>query len=152
MTSWQPKDPAFRARVQAEFAQQAFMGTIGARLTDVGPGMAEIRMPFGLPLTQRPETVHGGVLAALAETAGVCAASTLMSAGDSAVAVEYKISHLGSAKACEFVAKAVVMRPGRSLTIVRTDIYGIAGDTEELCAMAVVTLARAARRCDSCGK
>lgn len=148
MTAHQPKNPSFEARIRDSFSRQAFMATIGARLSRVGPGRVEITVPYSDHITQQHAYIHGGVIGAIADNAAGYAAFSLMAASDSVLTVEYKVNLLAPAAGQAVVAKAEVMRPGRTLTIVRSDVYSVSGGDEELCATGVVTLIRLAGKSD----
>ena len=119
---FQPKDPAFAARVRASFARQKAMDFIGARLTVVEPGYTEIALPYRPELTQQKAYVHGGILGMIADSACGYAAYSLMPATSSLVTVEYKINILAPAKG-DLVARGQVIRPGRTLTVARGDVF-----------------------------
>jgi uncharacterized protein (TIGR00369 family) len=117
-----PADPDFALRVRESFARQKAMALIGASLSVVEPGYVEIELPFRDELTQQRGFVHGGVLGMLADTACGYAAFSLMPAGCSLVTVEYKINILSPARG-SLVARGSVVRPGRTLTIARGEVY-----------------------------
>jgi uncharacterized protein (TIGR00369 family) len=121
-TPFQPKDPAFAARVRASFARQKAMDLIGARLTVVEPGYTEITLPYRPELTQQKAYVHGGILGMIADSACGYAAYSLMPATSSLVTVEYKINILAPARG-DLVARGQVIRPGRTLTVARGEIF-----------------------------
>ena len=121
-TPFQPKDPAFAARVRASFARQPAMVLIGARLTRVEPGTTEIALAYRDELTQQKGFVHGGILGMIADSACGYAAYSLMPASSSLVTVEYKINILAPARG-DLVARGQVIRPGRTLTVTRGDIF-----------------------------
>lgn len=148
MNTFTARDPNFAARIRDSFERQPFMETVGAALSRVEPGRVEIEAPFAAHLTQQHGFVHGGVIGAIADSAAGYAAYTLMAAEDSVLTVEYKLNLLAPAKGERIVAKAEVMRPGRTLTIVRSDVLAIDGGKEMLCATAVVTLIRMAGQTD----
>ena len=95
---FQPVDPGFAARVRASFGRQKAMALIGAELTVVEPGYAEIALPYRDDLTQQKGYVHGGVIGMIADTACGYAAYSLMPASASLVTVEYKINILAPAR------------------------------------------------------
>jgi len=97
-TQFQPKDPAYAARVRASFARQKAMDLIGARLTVVEPGYTEIALAYRDDLTQQKGFVHGGILGMIADSACGYAAYSLMPATSSLVTVEYKINILAPAR------------------------------------------------------
>jgi len=148
MNTFTARDPNFAARIRDSFERQPFMETVGAALSRVEPGRVEIEAPFADHITQQHGFVHGGVIGAIADSAAGYAAYTLMAAEDSVLTVEYKLNLLAPAKGERIVAKAEVIRPGRTLTIVRSDVLAIDGGEEMLCATAVVTLIRMAGQTD----
>ena len=123
---FQPRDPAFAARVRASFARQKAMVLIGARLTVVEPGYTEIALAYRPELTQQKAFVHGGILGMIADSACGYAAYSLMPATSSLVTVEYKINILAPART-DLVARGEVIRPGRTLTVTRGEVYDAQG-------------------------
>jgi uncharacterized protein (TIGR00369 family) len=117
-----PADPHFEARIRDSFGRQKAMALIGASLTVVEPGYVEVALPFRDDLTQQKGYIHGGIIGMIADTAcGYCAFS-LMPAGCSLVTVEYKINILMPALGA-LVAKGQVVKPGRTLTVARAEVY-----------------------------
>ena len=121
-----PADPHFADRIRASFGRQKAMALIGARLTAVAPGATEIELPYRADLTQQKGFIHGGIIGMIADTACGYAAFSLMPAGCSLVTVEYKINILAPARA-SLVARGQVVRPGRSLTVARAEVYAADG-------------------------
>ena len=119
---FQPQDPQFAARVRASFGRQKAMALIGASLSAVEPGYVEIRLPFRDDLTQQKGYVHGGILGMIGDSACGYAAFSLMPADCSLVTVEYKINILNPATG-SLVAQGRVIKPGRTLTVTRGDVY-----------------------------
>ena len=117
-----PRDPNWEAKVRASFARQSFMDTIGARLTTVSPGRCEIELPFRGDLCQQHGFLHGGVVTAIAANAGGYAAFTLMPANTSVVGIEYKVNLFASPKGTRFVARGRVLRSGRTLHVVESEV------------------------------
>jgi uncharacterized protein (TIGR00369 family) len=117
-----PADPAFAQRCRESFGRQKAMALIGAKLTVVEPGYVEIGLPFRDDLTQQKGFIHGGILGMIADTACGYSAFSLMPAGCSIVTVEYKMNILTPARGA-LVAKGQVVKPGRTLTIARGEVY-----------------------------
>jgi uncharacterized protein (TIGR00369 family) len=124
---FKPLNPAFAERVRASFARQAAMRLIGATMTEVAPGRVTIELPVRDDLTQQHKFVHGGVVGMIADSAGGYAAFTLMPADASVLTVEYKINMMAPAEGETLVARGEVIRPGRTLSVVRADVFGVAG-------------------------
>jgi len=133
-------DPNYEQRVRGSFARQAAMALIGASMTRVAPGRCEIELPVREDLTQQHKFVHGGVVGMIADSAGGYAAFTLMPADASVLTVEYKINMLAPAKGERLVARGEVVKPGRTLSIVRADVYALDGGREALVAATQQTL------------
>jgi uncharacterized protein (TIGR00369 family) len=146
MPDFQPSDPDFAARVRASFARQGFMRTLGAELAVVEPGRCEIRLPWREDLGQQHGFFHAGAIAAVADSAGGYAAYTLMDAGDSVLTVEYKINLVAPGRGEEAVARARVVRPGRTLTVCQVEVFAVKDGAETLCAVLQQTVIRLADR------
>ena len=117
-----PADPQFATRIRASFQRQKAMALIGASLTLVEPGHVEVALPWREDLTQQKGFVHGGIIGMIADTACGYAAFSLMPADASLVTVEYKINILAPARGA-LVARGEVVRPGRTLTVTRGEVY-----------------------------
>jgi uncharacterized protein (TIGR00369 family) len=120
--SFQVVDPQFESRVRASFSRQKAMGLIGASLGSVAPGRVEVDLPFRDELTQQRGYVHGGIIGMIADSACGYAAYSLMPASASLVTVEYKINILAPAVGT-LVARGEVVKPGRTLTVARAEVY-----------------------------
>ena len=119
---FKPLDAGFRDRVADSFARQKAMALIGASLRRVEAGEVEIALPYRDDLTQQKGFIHGGILGMIADTACGYAAFSLMPAGGSLVTVEYKMNILTPARR-SLVAQGRVIRPGRTLTVARAEVY-----------------------------
>lgn len=133
-------DPAFAARVRASFARQAAMQLIGAELGAVEPGAVTIELPVRDDLTQQHRYVHGGIVGMIADSAGGYAAFTLMPPDASVLTVEYKINMLAPAAGLRLVARGTVIKPGRTLSIARADVFAVTAAGEKLVATLQQTL------------
>ena len=121
-------NPDFESRVRDSFARQAAMRLIGARLTTVEPGRCVVELPVRDDLTQQHGFVHGGVVGMIADSAGGYAGFTLMPADASVLTVEFKINMLAPAAGEVLIATGEILKPGRTLAIVRADVMAIRGD------------------------
>ncbi len=138
---FKPSNQDFITEVENSFAKQALMKLIGAQLTRVEPGLIEISLPFRADLTQQNGYLHAGIVTTIADSACGYAAYTLMPAGSEVLSVEFKVNLLRPAKGSGFVAVAEVLKPGRTLTVVRSDVFAIDdGGTRELVATMLGTM------------
>jgi uncharacterized protein (TIGR00369 family) len=121
-----PLNPSFADEVERSFARQPFMNLIGARLSLVEPGVIEITLPNRADLAQQRGYLHAGVVTTIADSACGYAAYSLMPAGSEVLSVEFKVNLLRPAEGASFVARAEVIKAGRTLTVVRADVFGVA--------------------------
>ena len=117
-----PPNPDYETRVRDSFARQAAMRLIGAKIITVSPGTCSVELPVREDLTQQHGHVHGGIVGMIADSAGGYAAFTLMPADASVLTVEYKINLLAAARGQRLVATGTLVKPGRTLSIVRSDV------------------------------
>ena len=136
-----PRNPLFANEVERSFAKQPIMNLIGARLTLVEPGKVEITLPYRADLTQQHGYVHAGIITPIADSACGYAAFSLMPARSEVLSVEFKINLLRPAQGVSFIARAEVIRSGRTLSVARADVFGITESNErELVATMQATL------------
>lgn len=143
----QATNPAFADEIRESFAQQTIMGLIGGELTRIEPGVIEISLTYRPDLTQQHGYVHAGIVTTIADSACGYAAYSLMPPDSDVLAVEFKVNLLRPAKGDRFVARAEVIKPGKTLTVVRADVVAIAGgEDRELVATMLGTMMRLPRR------
>jgi uncharacterized protein (TIGR00369 family) len=118
-------NPEFESEVRSSFAKQRVMGWIGAQLTKLEPGICEITLPYKAELTQQNGFLHAGIITTVADSACGYAAYSLMPAGSDVLSVEFKVNLLRPAKGLTFTAIAEVLKPGKTLTVVRADVFGV---------------------------
>ena len=116
-------NPLFATEVRDSFARQTVMTTIGAELVSVVPGAVQISLPYRADLTQQNGYLHAGIVTTIADSACGYAAYTLMPPNSAVLSVEFKLNLLRPAKGEEFLAIAEVLKPGRTLTVVRADVF-----------------------------
>ena len=121
--TFEATNPDFRAHVRASFARQGAMGLLGATLARVDPGEVEIHLPFRSDLSQQHGYFHAGVVTTIADTSCGYAALSLAPPGFEVLSVEFKINLLRPASGERLVAVGQVLRPGRTLSVTRADVY-----------------------------
>jgi uncharacterized protein (TIGR00369 family) len=130
MAEFIPRDPGFEARVRASFGRQRLMQTLAARLVRVAAGECEIEMPYSEAFTQQHGFLHAGTLTSVIDSACGYAALSLMAPGDAVLSVEFKVNLLAPAKGEWLIARARVVRSGRTLTVVCGDGFMRTGGDE----------------------
>jgi len=137
----EPRNPSFADDIKQSFAKQTMMNLIGAELTRVEPGIVEISLPYRADMTQQHGYHHAGIVTTIADTASGYAAYSLMPPGAEVLSVEFKVNLLRPAQGEMFRALAEVVKSGRTLTVVRADVFGINRDGErELVATMLATM------------
>jgi uncharacterized protein (TIGR00369 family) len=121
----QPRNPSFAEEIKQSFAKQAIMGLIGAELTRVEPGLIVITLPYRSDLAQQHGYLHAGIVTTIADSACGYAAYSLMPAESEVLSVEFKVNLLRPAKGDSFLAVAEVVKAGKTLTVVRADVFGV---------------------------
>jgi uncharacterized protein (TIGR00369 family) len=132
-------------RVRAAFARQGLMRTFGATLAEVAPGRCVIDCAFQDGLTQHHGVLHAGVLTTLADNACGFAAMALLPEGGEVLTAEFKVSFLRPASGVAAVARAEVLKPGRTLSFCRADVHMRRADGTELLAATMLATLMAAR-------
>jgi uncharacterized protein (TIGR00369 family) len=122
---YQVSNPLFAEDIKQNFALQSIMALIGAELSLIEPGVIEITLPYRNDLTQQHGYLHAGIVTTIADSAAGYAAYSLMPAGSEVLSVEFKVNLLRPAKGEAFLARAEVIKPGKTLTVVRADVFGI---------------------------
>jgi len=133
----QPLNSSFAAEIKESFALQSVMSLIGAELSMVAPGVVEITLPYRSDLAQQHGYLHAGMVTTIADSACGYAAYSLMPADSEVLSVEFKVNLLRPAKGEKFLAHGEVIKSGKTLTVVRADVFGIAamGDRELVATM-----------------
>lgn len=136
-----PQTEDFREKVRAIFSRAAFIGELGIRLQDVGPGWCESVLAVSAGHLQQDGYVHAGVQATMADHTAGGAAGTLAAEGELVLTVEFKINFLRPAQGERLRCRAAVLRQGRTLNVAESEVYAQRDGAEKLVAKAMVTLA-----------
>jgi uncharacterized protein (TIGR00369 family) len=128
---FQPQDPAFEARVRDSFARQRVMETIGARLVRVAPGEVDVEMPYRADLSQQHGFLHAGILSTVLDSACGYAAFSLMPADAAVLSIEFKTNLMAPARGELLIARAHVVRAGRTVTVCAADAFMVENGAEK---------------------
>ncbi|HEY2460594.1 MAG TPA: PaaI family thioesterase [Candidatus Acidoferrum sp.] len=113
---------------------------LGFEVEDVEVGRAVLRMNAVAHHKQLNGVVHGGILAAMADTAAAIAAYTQIPAGAALATIELKINYLQSVPGGRIKADARVLRAGRNFLVTECEIFDAKG---ALAAKALLTFGAA---------
>jgi uncharacterized protein (TIGR00369 family) len=133
-------DREFERRVRESFGNQRVMETIGARLVRVEPGEVEIELGYDERLTQQTGFLHAGVVSAVLDSACGYAAYSLMEPGSEVLSIEFKVNLLAPAVGETLLARASVVRAGRTITVCRADGWMMRDGKEVQVAMMTGTM------------
>lgn len=137
---FESKDPRFAEKVARSFARQKLMTIIGASISSIAPGTVRVDMPYNNDLTQQHGFLHGGIVAAIADSACGYAALTLIPADAAVLTVEYKINFLSPAFGDKFYVIGHVKKAGNTLTYTTADVIAVTGEAEKTVAALVATM------------
>ena len=122
------EQPGFEQRVRDSFARQAAMTTLGARLGAIAAGRVEVLLAHRAELTQQHGYLHAGIVAAALDTACGYAAFTLMPDDAAVLTIEFKVNLLAPARGPRFRFEGVVVKPGRTISVVDGSAWQADGD------------------------
>ena len=120
------------------FNSQPFSAFLGAKLTNLGAGSAEITVPIVDHLEQQHGHVHGGLITYLADNCLTFAGGLALSGN--ALTSEFKINYLKPALGSHLVAKANAKAVGKRQAVCQCEIFFVNGDEEQLIAIAQGTI------------
>jgi uncharacterized protein (TIGR00369 family) len=132
--------PFDAARVRRSFDKQQVMATIGATLDEVAPGAVTISMPASPSLTQQHGYLHAGIVATIADSACGYAAFSLMPEDAAVLSIEFKANMLAPADGQRFIARAKVIKPGRTIMVTDATVHAVRNGTEKLVATMTGTM------------
>ena len=120
-------------------ATAAFNRWCGIEVTDAGPGRAVIEMPWRADVAQYAGFLHAGLVGALIDTACGFAAATMGT--DRLLASHFSVNCLRPAVGERFVARARVVKPGRTQFFTTCDLFAQRDGVETLVATGETLLA-----------
>jgi uncharacterized protein (TIGR00369 family) len=121
--------------------QQPFSRLLGARLTRLDSGCAELEVDLRADLLQQNGFAHGGVVCYLADNALTYAGGLAL--GSAVVTSEFKINYVRPAIGQRASARAEVVHAGKRQVVCRCDVFAVDDGTEKLVATALGTIALA---------
>lgn len=120
-----PADQSLIERLRAAY-DGAYWRAQGFEVTEAEPGRAVVRLPVQEHHLNTQGVAHGGVIAALVDTAVGCAVRGLRSEDEVRVqpnmTSDLHVSYLAAANGAELFAEARVTKPGRTLNFVEVDV------------------------------
>ncbi|OEJ13694.1 thioesterase [Brachyspira hampsonii] len=105
-------------RIKKRFESQDFLSFVGMKLEHVEKGKAVISCENKKEFSQYLGYMHGGMVSAIADTAGGHAAATMLEEGYKTVTSELKIHFLKPVVSKKVIATGEVISAGKKLIIV----------------------------------
>lgn len=138
----QASDTAYEQRTRDSFARQPAMATLGAALATVEPGRVVLTLAHRAELTQQHGFLHAGMLSAALDSACGYAAFSLMPADAAVLTIEFKVNLLAPAQGPLFRVEGLVIKPGRTISVVEGRAFQHAADgtAEKLVATMTATV------------
>lgn len=130
---------AEKKRLHAVVGKVPFAQLLGLELGEIERGEATFHLPVRDDLKQNKGLLHGGVIAALIDTAAAFAAVTLLEPAESTTTIDLTIHYLRPLTAGRATARARVLRAGRRILVISVDVMD---ETEALAATALTSYAR----------
>lgn len=124
-----------RTRISASFARQAMMQTFGARLDHVEAGRVTLSAPILPGSRQQQGLAHAALTFGLGDSAAGYAALTTLPDDSEVVTAEIKINLTAPATGDRLVAHGRVIKPGKRLVVVASEVYALDDGTETLVAI-----------------
>ena len=118
---FKPRDSNYAQRVYHCFRDESASSGWGGQLTSVAPGKISILLPIAEDSTFATGALFRSCVAALLDDACLLAGLSLASQGDVVGIAEYKLNFLAKGPGEALLARADVVRPGRSITVCRAD-------------------------------
>ena len=118
------------SRIRESFAKQSLMQTFDARIDRVAEGAVTLSAPIGPGVLQQQGMAHAGLTFALGDSAAGYSALTTLPDDQEVVTAEIKINLLAPGRGDRLIARGRVLKPGRRLIVVASDVYALNGETE----------------------
>ncbi|GGX49281.1 thioesterase [Tateyamaria omphalii] len=122
-------------RIKASFARQSMMQTFGATLDAIEAGLVTISAPILPSSRQQQGFAHAALTFGLGDSAAGYAALTTLPEDQEVVTAEIKINLIAPATGERLRAKGRVVKPGRRLIVVTSEVFAVTGGKETLAAI-----------------
>jgi len=138
--------PAMADKIRRSFAAQSMMATLGAELSSLAPGAVEITAPILTTSRQQQGFAHAGLTFAIGDSAAGYSALSVMQEDQEVLTAEMKINLLAPGAGDRLIARGRVIKPGRRLVIVQSDVFALGDGAETHVALLTGTMVPVPRR------
>lgn len=115
--------PEIEKKISGSFAAQSMMKTIGAEIVKIEKGKVVLASPILPGCRQQQDFGHAALTFALGDTAAGYAALSVMPEDMEVLTAEIKVNLLAPAAGQRLRAEGQVIKPGRRLVVVQSDVY-----------------------------
>ena len=119
-----------RTRIQTSFDRQAMMRTFGAQLDRVAEGQVTLSAPILPGSLQQQGFAHAALTFGLGDSAAGYAALSTLPEDQEVVTAEIKINLVAPATGDRLVARGQVIKPGRRLVVVTSEVVSLSNGAE----------------------
>ena len=130
----------FEKKISQSFEKQTFMKTIGAQLDLIEDGKVTISVALKPGMMQQHGFGHAGITFSIGDSAAGYAALTKMGENQEVLTSEMKIHLLSPANGKVLKAVGSVLKTGKRLIVVKSDIYSIKDEKEKMVATMLGTM------------
>ena len=130
----------FEKKISQSFEKQTFMKTIGAQLDFIEDGKVTISVALKPGMMQQHGFGHAGITFSIGDSAAGYAALTKIGENQEVLTSEMKIHLLSPANGKVLKAVGSVLKPGKRLIVVKSDIYSITDEKEKMVATMLGTM------------
>jgi uncharacterized protein (TIGR00369 family) len=127
--------------VERIFSAAPFIAELGLRLEAIDAGECRTSLALARRHLQQDGFVHAGVQATVADHTAGAAAATLVAKGQYVLTAQFGISLLRAARGAELRCVARVLKPGRALIVVESEVHCLRDAGSTLVSKATVILA-----------
>ncbi len=131
----------YESVVRRIFSRAPFIESLGIELEDVSVGEATTTLRIADQHRQQDGYVHAGVQATMADHTGGAAAATLFAEGQYPLSAEFKINFLRVADGNILRCHSKVLKAGRLLSVVESELYSEKSSERRLVSKATITIA-----------
>lgn len=109
------------AKIRAEFPRFPFPALVGFSIEKLEYGFARFKVKHRNDLTQGMNIIHGGVTAALCDSAVAFALATMIDGGEKMLTIEMKINYTAPADD-DLFAEAKIIHKGKNTAVGEVDV------------------------------
>lgn len=129
-----------KIQLQQSFERSEIMKLFRAESNIISEGIFEITVSKQSFMMRPAGMFNGSTIASLVDVSSGYAAASVKASDSYFTTVELKINYLNPAMGEKLIAKAQVIKNGKRLSVVRSDVFAVRNNVETLVATSLVTL------------